>query len=101
TAASELNAEAVLEGSVQRSDERLRVSVNLLRADNGTSLWAENFDMKMSDIFTIQDTVAQQVASRLRLRLDPEESARLTKRTTSDPVAYELYTKAVFSFDQR
>ncbi len=101
TAARQLNADAVLEGSVQRADDRLRVSVNLLRTSDGVSLLADNFDMRMTDIFTIQDTVAQQVATRLRLQLDPSQLARLTKRYTSNPVAYEFYLKGVYSFDQR
>jgi serine/threonine-protein kinase len=101
TAARQLNADAVLEGSVQRADDNLRVSVNLLRTSGGASLWADNFDMRMTDIFTIQDTVAQQVASRLRLQLDPSQQARLTKRYTSNPIAYEFYMKGVYSFDQR
>ena len=101
TAARQLNADAVLEGSVQRADDRLRVSVNLLRTSDGLSLWADNFDMKMTDIFTIQDTVAQQVTSRLHLQLDPSQQARLIKRYTSNPIAYEFYVRGVYSFDQR
>jgi TolB-like protein len=98
SAARQLNADAVLEGNVQRADDRLRVSVNLLRAGDGASLWADNFDMRMTDIFTIQDTVAQQVASRLRLQLDSSQQAQLT---TSNPVAYEFYLKGVYNLDQR
>ncbi len=98
TAARQLNADAVLEGNVQRADNRLRVSVNLLRAGDGTSLWADSFDMRMTDIFTIQDTVAQQVASRLRFHLSPSQQSRLT---TSNPVAYEFYLKGVYNLDQR
>jgi TolB-like protein len=101
TAARQLNADAVLEGSVQRADERLRVSVNLLRVSDGTSLWADSFDMRVADIFTIQDTMSEQVASRLRLQLDPTQQARLTKQYTSSPIAYEFYVKGVYSFDQR
>lgn len=101
TAARQLNADAVLEGSVQRADDRLRVSVNLLRTSDGASLWTDNFDMHTTDIFTIQDTVARQVASRLQLQLDPSQQARLTKRYTSNPIAYEFYVKGVYSFDQR
>jgi TolB-like protein len=100
TAARQLNADAVLEGSVQRADDRLRVSVNLLRTSDGASLWADSFDMRVADIFTIQDTMSQQVASRLQLKLDPAQQARLTKRYTSSPVAYEFYVKGVYSFDQ-
>ena len=100
-AARELNADAVLEGSVQRAGDRLRVSVNLLRASDGASMWADSFDMRATDIFTIQDTVAQQVADRLRLRLDPAQQARLYKHSTSNPLAYEFYVKGVYSSDQR
>ena len=101
TAARQLNADAVLEGTVQRADDRLRVSVNLLRVSDGASLWADSFEMRIADIFTIQDTMSQQVASRLRLQLDPAQQARLTKRSTSNPVAYDYYVKGIYSLDQR
>ena len=55
----------------------------------------------MADIFTVQDTVAQQVASRLRLQLDASQQAQLTKQYTSNPVAYEFYLKGAYNFDQR
>ena len=101
TAARQLTAEAVLEGNFQRASDRLRVSVNLLRVADGASLWAESFDMRATDIFTIQDNVAQQVASRLQLRLNAEQQARLTKHTTSNPIAYEYFVRGVYSWDQR
>jgi len=101
TAALQLNADAVLEGSVQRAGEHLRVSVNLLRTSDGASLWTDKFDMGMSDIFTIQDTVAQQVASRLRLQLDSSQQAQLKQSATSNPVAWEFYLKGVYTLDQR
>jgi serine/threonine protein kinase/tetratricopeptide (TPR) repeat protein len=99
TAARQLAADAVLEGNVQRANDRLRVSVNLLRTSDGTSLWTNNFDMQATDIFVIQDTVAQQVASRLRLQLDPAQQARSSKPSTSSPIAYEFYSKGVYSLD--
>jgi TolB-like protein len=100
-AARQLNTDAVLEGSVQRAGDVLRVSVNLLRTADGASLWADKFDLRMTDIFTIQDTVAQQLASRLRLQLDSSQQARLTKRSTSNSIAYEFYLKGLYRFDQR
>jgi len=100
-AAKQLGVDSVLEGSFQRADDCLRVSVNLLRSRDGVSLWTDSFDLRMSDIFTIQDTVAQQVASRLRLRLDASQQAQLTKRYTSSPIAYEFYLKGAYTFDQR
>ena len=85
TAAKQLGVDSVLEGSFQRAGDRLRVSVNLLRTRDGASLWTDSFDLRMADIFTVQDTVAQQVASRLRLQLDASQQAQLTKRYTSNP----------------
>ena len=96
-----LKVDALFEGTVQREGDRLRVSVNLLRTSNGELLWAESFDMRSADIFTIQDKVAEQVAERLRLHLDPTQQIRLAKRYTSNTVAYEYYVKAMYSLDQR
>ena len=100
-AAKQLGVDSVLEGSLQRANDRLRVSVNLLRTRDGASLWSDSFDIVMADIFTVQDTVAQHVASRLRLQLDASQQAQLTKRYTSNPVAYEFYLKGMYNVDQR
>ena len=100
-AARELNTDTVLEGSVQRSGERLRVSVNLLRTSDGVSLWSDSFDLPATDVFTIQDKVAQQVVTRLRLRLDSTQQERLAKRYTSNPIAYDFYVKGIYSLDLR
>ena len=100
-AAKQLGVDSVLEGSFQHAEDRLRVSVNLLRTSDGASLWTDSFDLRMADIFAIQDTVAQQVATRLRLQLDSSQKAQLTKRYTSNPVAYEFYLKGAYIFDQR
>jgi TolB-like protein len=101
TAAKQLNVDSVLEGSFQRADDRLRVSVNLLRCRDGASLWADSFDIRMADIFTVQDTVAQQVVAGLRLPLDASQQAGLTKHYTSNPVAYDFYLRGAYNFDQR
>ena len=93
SAAKQLGVDSVLEGTVQLANEQLRVSVNLLRVSDGASLWADSFDMHTADIFTIQDTISQQVASRLQLKLDPAQQAHLSKRSTSNPEAYEYYVK--------
>jgi Tfp pilus assembly protein PilF len=90
----------VLEGTIQRAGDRLRIEVNLLRSD-GTSLWAENFDTQITDVFAAQDTISQQVASRLRLHLTDAQHARLSQRTTSNPLAYDYYTRGVYNYDQR
>jgi len=101
TAARQLSTDIVLEGSVQRAGERLRVSVNLLRVSDGVSLWADNFDLRTTDIFEIQDRVAREVASHLQLRIDPAQQARLGRRPTTNPQAYEYYMRGLHRLDQR
>jgi serine/threonine-protein kinase len=101
-AAHQLGVDAVLEGTVQRgADDHLRVSVNLLRTSDAASLWADQFDIRSTDIFMIQDTMAQKVAAHLHLRLDTLQQARLAKRHTINLVAYEYYLRGVYGFDQR
>jgi TolB-like protein len=92
TAAKQLGVDSVLEGTVQRANNRLRVNVNLLRTSDGISLWSDSFNLNAGDIFAIQDTISQQVASRLQLKLDAEQQARLGKRYTNNQ-AYEYYVK--------
>ena len=101
TAARALDADVVLEGTLLRAGDRLRVSVNLLRAVDGKSLWADNFDMSTADAFAIQDKVAQQIASSLSLHLDPAQRARFASGYTPNAIAYEYYLKGVYNFDQR
>lgn len=101
TAAKELGVDSVLEGTVQPVGGRLRVSVNLLRVNDGVSLWSESFDMRMTDVFAIQDSISQQVASRLQLKLTSAQQARFGKRYTSSSEAYEYYIKAVANFDEK
>ena len=99
-AARELNTDGILEGNVQRSGDRLRVSVNLLRTSDGTSIWNDNFDMQASDIFQVQDEVAQRVAEKLKIQLGSTRKVE-TATYPTDPAAYEAYLKGIFSFDQR
>ena len=93
TAAKQLGVDSVLEGTIQRANDRLRVSVNLLRTSDGMSLWSDSFNLNAGDIFAIQDTISQQVASRLQLKLNAEQQARLGKRYTSNLESYEYYVK--------
>jgi serine/threonine-protein kinase len=97
-AARELEVDAVLDSTFLHVGDQLRVSVNLLRVEDGASLWSERFDERFTDIFAIQDQVSQQVAQRLRLKLNPVDQARFTKRYTSNPEAYNYYAKAMYHF---
>ena len=92
-AGRELGADAVLEGSVQRAGERLRVTVRMLSVADETPLWAEKFNVAFTDIFDVQDAIAEKVARALALKLSGEEGARLAERQTEDAEAYQLYLK--------
>jgi DNA-binding winged helix-turn-helix (wHTH) protein/TolB-like protein len=97
-AARDLQVDAVLDGTYLRVGNQLRITVNLLRVTDGKSLWAETFDQQFTEIFAIQDRVSQQVAQRLWLRLNSTAQERLTKRYTSNPIAYSYYTKGMYHF---
>jgi len=99
SAARELKVDAVLDSTYLQMGDQLRVTVNLLRVEDGASLWAEKFDERFTSIFAIQDKVSQQVAQRLRLRLSPAQQARLAKRYTSNLEAYNYYAKALYHSD--
>src|SRR6266498_4008649 len=84
----------VVEGSVQRVANRVRVSAQLIDARTDAHLWAEHYDRDVTNVFAIQTEIAQQIADQLRSKLSPEEKAAIAERPTTDPVAYALYTQA-------
>src|SRR5437016_6147359 len=92
--AKTLGVSHVVEGSVQRAGERVRVNVQLIDAQNDAHLWAEHYDRDIADIFAIQSEIAQQIANQLRAKLSPAEKAAIVERPTADLVAYAYYTKA-------
>ncbi len=88
----ELDVEAVLDGSIQTSGERIRISARLLRTSDGKQLWAGQFDEKSTDIFAVQDSISERVAAALQTRLGSREK----KRQTENVEAYQLYMKGRF-----
>jgi TolB-like protein/DNA-binding winged helix-turn-helix (wHTH) protein/Flp pilus assembly protein TadD len=100
-AGHELKVESVLEGSLQRVGERVRVNVRLVNVSNGLSLWAETFEEKSEDIFAVQDSISERVADALAIQLSIPEKERITKRYTASSTAYELYQKGRFFWNKR
>jgi serine/threonine protein kinase/tetratricopeptide (TPR) repeat protein len=92
--AKTLGVSHVVEGSVQRAGERVRVNVQLIDARNDTHVWAEHYDRDVADVFAVQTEIAQQIANQLQAKLSPAEKAAIAERPTADPVAYAYYTKA-------
>lgn len=89
----ELNVAAILEGSVRREGDRIRIVGQLIDARKDEHLWAETYDRRISDIFDIQSEVAERIAGELRIRLSAAERERIARRPTEDIDAYAYYVK--------
>ena len=88
-----LAADYVATGTVQKTGERLRVSTQLVRISDGSSVWGEHYDLARSDLLGLEDTIAEKIASALRVEISTAERERLYRRYTANPAAYELYLK--------
>ena len=84
----------VLEGTVRRDGNHVRVSTELVDARNDNTIWADSYDRDLTDIFAIQSEIAQTVASRLRAQLSPEERKDIEEKPTNNLEAYDLYLQA-------
>jgi TolB-like protein/DNA-binding winged helix-turn-helix (wHTH) protein/Tfp pilus assembly protein PilF len=92
--AKELNVDAVVEGVVVRSGDRVRIDAQLIRADSDRHTWARSYDRKISDVLSLQADVAQAIATEIEINLTPGEQSRLAaKKRTVDPEVYEAYLK--------
>ncbi|MEP7270624.1 MAG: winged helix-turn-helix domain-containing protein [Acidobacteriota bacterium] len=97
----ELRVDAILEGTVQRIDDRVRVTVQLIDVRSEQPLWAERFDEKFTNVFALQDAVSEQVARALSLRLTSDERKLLARRYTNNSEAYQAYTRGLFFWNKR
>ncbi len=91
--ARELGADAVIEGSVMRSADRVRITVQLIDASSDQHLWAESYERDLKNVFGLQGEVAQAIAQQVRVVITPQEQAHLAKKRPMDPEVYELYLK--------
>ncbi len=92
--AQELGVANILEGSVQRAGDRVRINVQLIRADSDDHLWAETYDRTLNDVFAVQSEVAQKIAASLRATLTGAEQQALATRPTANTEAYVEWLKA-------
>lgn len=101
-AGRELGVDTILEGTVQREGERVRVSVQLISVADGKPLWAERFDEKYTNnIFALQDSIASKLAESLALKLTPQQWKLLRERPTNNPEAFEAYQLGVYFWNTR
>ena len=100
-AGQEQRVEAVLEGNIQRSGEKIRVTARLLNVQDGSPLWAEKFDEKFTDILGVEDSISEKLTKALALKLTGVERELLAKRYTESAEAHELFLKGKYFWNKR
>jgi TolB-like protein/DNA-binding winged helix-turn-helix (wHTH) protein/Tfp pilus assembly protein PilF len=98
--ARDLNVDAVVVGTVQRSASRVRISAQLIEARTDRHLWAESYERDLRDVLALQGEVASAIAEQIRAKLTPQERARLTSVRTLSPEAHEAYLKGIYFWNQ-
>ncbi|MEJ2722946.1 MAG: protein kinase, partial [bacterium] len=96
-----LDVDTVLEGSIRKAGNRLRITAQLINAADGYHLWSEKYDRNMEDIFAIQDEISLAIVGQLKIELLGEEASLLVKRGTENLEAYDLYVKGRFFWEKR
>jgi serine/threonine protein kinase/Tfp pilus assembly protein PilF len=93
--AKQLGVANLLEGSVQKTNDQVRVNVQLIRAANDSHLWAETYDRRLTDIFSVESEVAKVIADKLQAKLTGQEEQLIAARPTSNPEAYDAYLRGL------
>jgi len=99
--AQQLGVANILEGSVQKANDQVRVNVQLINATNDAHLWADIYDRKLTDIFAVESEIAKTIADTLQAKLTGSELKAMAKVPTADSEAYELYLKGRFFWNKR
>jgi TolB-like protein/tetratricopeptide (TPR) repeat protein len=99
--AKQLGVMHILEGSVQRASDQVRVNVQLINAQTDAHLWADTYDRKLTDIVAVESEIAKTIAETLQARLSGSEKSSIAKTPTVNPEAYELYLKGRFFWNKR
>jgi adenylate cyclase len=95
TVAQELGVKYILEGSVRRVDDQIRINAQLVDGETGGHIWADRFDGTMADIFSLQDDVNREIVEKLKVNLTPTEEERLVKVETANPDAYDMLLRGL------
>jgi TolB-like protein/Tfp pilus assembly protein PilF len=96
----ELNVDAVVEGSVQRSGQRVRISAQLIEARTDRNLWAASYERDLRDVLALQDEVATAIAREIQVKLTPQEAARLASARPINPQAHEAFLEGLYFWNQ-
>jgi TolB-like protein/DNA-binding winged helix-turn-helix (wHTH) protein/Flp pilus assembly protein TadD len=97
----ELHADYLVQGSVRRASDRVRITVQLIQARDQTDLWAESYDRELKDMLALQDSAARTIANQIHIALTPGQQTRLPNRANLDPEAYEAYLKGRYYWNKR
>jgi TolB-like protein/Flp pilus assembly protein TadD/predicted Ser/Thr protein kinase len=100
-AGREQRVDAVVDGQIQKSGEKMRVTVRLVRVEDGAPIWTSQFDEKITDIFAVQDSISERVVAVLAVKLTSDQSALVAKHYTNNADAYQLYLKGRYYWDKR
>jgi TolB-like protein/Flp pilus assembly protein TadD len=98
--ARELHVDAVVEGSVLRENDRVRINARLIQVAGDRQMWAESYERDLRDILALQGAVASAIAKGIRIKIAPEENTRLARKVTVDPEAYQFYLQGRASFSR-
>jgi serine/threonine-protein kinase len=98
--ARELNVDAIVEGSVQRSGDRVRITAQLIEAPTDRHLWAKSYERDLGDLLALESEVAQAIAGEIRIKLTPRERVRLARVRPVHREAHEVYLKEIYHFDR-
>jgi adenylate cyclase len=98
--AKKLGVDHVLEGSVRKSANHLRITVQLIRADEGTHIWSERYDRKLEDVFAIQDEISRAIVEKFRIELLAGELPAIARKHSSNLIAYNLYLKGRYFWNK-
>ena len=96
--ARDLNVDAVVEGSVQRQGDRIRITAQLIHAATDTHLWARDYDGTLADTLRLQSDVSRAIANEIRIQVTPQEQARLARARAVDPAAYESFLRGRYHY---
>lgn len=99
--ARELNVDGIVEGSVTRSGQRVRITAQLIHAPTDHHLWADTYERDLGDVLKLQSEVAETIAQQVRAQLTPQQQARLRSARTVNPEAYEAYLRGRYYFDNQ
>jgi TolB-like protein/Flp pilus assembly protein TadD len=98
---NELGADYLVQGSVRRASDRVRITVQLIQARNQTDLWTQSYDRELKDILALQDSVARAIANEIHITLTAEQQTQLASARHVDPEAYEAYLKGRYYWNKR